>query len=281
MLSVLRWCRRVVRRGWRSAMRQVRPLLRTSAPAPAYVAAAQRRITVPALAPAPAPRERRARPQPAPRRVSDAEYIAAIKATIDLARWQALRDEWTAEGRHKFSRGYLKYFDLERWFPQAVSLARQTGLMEPGRKRVLDIGCGSGLFGYVCRHLGHDFTGLDLDNPMFVAMREVLGVPWVSEQVERGRPLPVQLTGFDVVTTISPKFHLAEIIDGKWVPFVWSGEDWEAFLSDVRTRLNPDGIYLFRFSKSEFLPPRLHELTAQARPLQPGTFVFTRHDLPG
>ena len=37
---------------------------------------------------------------------------------------------------------------------------RDLGLDLGGRKRVLDIGCGTGYFLYICRFLGHDALGI-------------------------------------------------------------------------------------------------------------------------
>ena len=267
MEGLLRWCRKKLKRGWRSATGERRDEVRPGEP--------NNR---------PAPKTgwdlgKRAEAKP-PRR-KDSDYIADIKASIDQKRWSELRDHWFNNDSHGFNHPYIKYFDVDRWLPQAVSIARRVGLMEGGRKRVFDIGCGSGLFGYTCKYLGHDITGLDIGNPMFMAMCEALGVPVVVDLVIRHKPLPAQLTGFDVVTSISAKFHVGEIIDGKAQQYVWNDDDWDYFLADVKSRLNPGGLYLFRFKRMFMLPPGLLERMARARELSPGTYLFTRDELPG
>jgi SAM-dependent methyltransferase len=64
-----------------------------------------------------------------------------------------------------------KYLDLDLWMEINLRRVRDLGLDLGGRKRVLDIGCGTGYFLYICQYLGHDVLGLDLDEePGFTEM---------------------------------------------------------------------------------------------------------------
>src|SRR5438132_824835 len=68
-----------------------------------------------------------------------------------------------------------KYLDLKTWMEINLRRVRDLGLDLGGRKRVLDIGCGTGYFLYICQYLGHHVLGLDLDEePGFRDMIELL-----------------------------------------------------------------------------------------------------------
>ncbi len=233
-----------------------------------------------------------AAPEPATRIASnvpvDAEFI---RAGIDLEQWARLRDRWAATSTGEYNPAYGKYFDIDRWLPPALKAARRTGLDEGGRKRVLDIGCGSGLFGHVCQRLGHEFVGLDIGNPMFRDMCDVLGVRFVTHVIERRVPLPEDLTGFDVVTAISTKFDRSETIAGRLRSYAWDADDWAFFLADVRSRLAPGGLFLVRRNMHKPTqaglrtiqePPQagLRTMLERGRQLDVSTFVLTRDQLP-
>jgi len=222
-----------------------------------------------------------ARPVPAPRIPRrdpiDPEFI---RAGIDFEQWGRLRDSWAATAKGGYNSAYIKYFDIDKWLPQALGLAGRADLGEGGRKRVLDIGCGSGLFGHVCQRLGHEFVGLDIGNPMFRAMCGVLDVRFVTHVIERRVPLPEDLTGFDVITAISPKFDLSELIDGKFQGYAWDADDWAFFLADLRHRLEPGGICLVRRKMRERTPAGLRAMLERGRQLDVSTFVLARDQLP-
>lgn len=268
MLGWLRWCRRTVRRGWRSMRRHLRDRVRPAARSMAK--------------PVPAPRvEVEARTAPSPKIVrTDQDYIDRIRGGIDLVRWNALRDEWAGRKGRAFNPGYHKYFDLDLWLPHVVTLMSRAGLTESGRQRILDIGCGGGLFGRACAELGHDVTGMDVGNPMFMAMCEFLGVPCRVAPVRRGEKLPGDLRDYDWITAIAPKFYLNEKIAGRMEKYNWADADWDFLLCDLRDRLRPDGRLLIRFNREESLPPGLWRRLESCRRLDRRAFILRRDDLP-
>lgn len=267
MEGLLRWCRKKLKRGWRSATGERRDEVRPGEPGNR-----------------PAPKTgwdlgRRAEAKP-PRR-KDSDYIADIRASIDQKRWSELRDHWINNDSHGFNHPYIKYFDVDRWLPQAVSIARRVGLMESGRKRVFDIGCGSGLFGYTCKYLGHDITGLDIGNPMFMAMCEALEVRCIADMILPGKRLPAELQGFDVITAVSPKFYRGEVIPGRPLDNVWDDAAWDFFLADLASRLHEDGFFFGKFNHNHELSPRMLERAKRRQFVtEPGLrFVLPRGEL--
>ena len=205
----------------------------------------------------------------------------AVLAGIDSACWQRLRAHWEDKDAKHYHENYLKYFDLERWCPQAVVVAMQAGLTEGPRRRVLDIGCGSGLLLRVCKHFGHDVVGIDVGNPMFMAMCEALEVRCVADMILPGKRLPAELQGFDVITAVSPKFYRGEVIPGRPLDNVWDDEAWDFFLADLASRLHEDGFFFGKFNHNHELSPRMLErATRRQFVTEPGLrFVLPRGEL--
>ncbi|HMR33407.1 MAG TPA: methyltransferase domain-containing protein [Geminicoccaceae bacterium] len=205
----------------------------------------------------------------------------AVLGAIDADRWQKLRAKWEDRDAQHYHENYLKYFDLERWCPQAVVVAMQAGLTEGPRRRVLDIGCGSGLLLRVCKHFGHDVVGIDVGNPMFMGMCEALEVRCIADMILPGKRLPAELQGFDVITAVSPKFYRGEVIPGRPLDNVWNDEAWDFFLADLASRLHEDGFFFGKFNHNHELSPRMLErATRRQFVTEPGLrFVLPRGEL--
>jgi SAM-dependent methyltransferase len=145
---------------------------------------------------------------------------------------------------------------------------------------MLDLGCGGGLLGRVAMHFGHDYVGTDIGNPMFMAMCEALGVKALASPVRSREPLPAELTGFDLVTSINPMFYRRELIGGRSEQFWWGDEDWDFFLRDLRSRLRPRGVYYSKFNAEEQLPPGLWRLLDRCRRFDQKSFLIRYDQLP-
>src|SRR6478672_5733501 len=123
---------------------------------------------------------------------------AKITATIDRAKFQQIYDLY---GMHDHGDECPKYLEIERWMEINLKRVRDLGLDLGGRKRVLDIGCGTGYFLYICQYLGQEALGLDLDEePGFRDMVNLLGVKRVIWRIEAYQPLPDLGHKFDVIT---------------------------------------------------------------------------------
>lgn len=129
-----------------------------------------------------------------------------------------------------------KYLDLQPWMEINLQRVRNLGLDLGGRKRVLDIGSGTGYFLYICQYLGHDVLGLDLDEePGFTEMIELLGVKRKIWRVEAYKPLPNLGPKFDVITA-----HMI-CFNGHKSDKLWKIPEWEFFLDDLTKHLVQDG----------------------------------------
>ena len=159
---------------------------------------------------------------------------AKITATIDRAKFEEIK------ARHAMDDpgdAWPKYLDIQRWMEINLTRVRDLGLDLGGRKRVLDIGCGTGYFLYICKSLGHEVLGMDLDEERgFAEMTELLGVPRVIWRVEAYEPLPDLGGKFDVIAA-----HMI-CFNGHKSDKLWKISEWEFFLDDLAAnQLVPGG----------------------------------------
>ena len=159
---------------------------------------------------------------------------AKITQTIDREKFQQIYDRYAM---HDPGDEWPKYLEIERWMEINLKRVRDLGLDLGGRKRVLDIGSGTGYFLYICQYLGHDVLGMDLDEERgFTEMVELLGVKRVIYRVEAYQPLPDLGKKFDVIAA-----HMI-CFNGHKSDKLWKIPEWEFFLDGLAERhLAPSG----------------------------------------
>jgi SAM-dependent methyltransferase len=129
-----------------------------------------------------------------------------------------------------------KYLDLHRWIEINIRRIRELDIDLSPPQRILDLGCGTGYFLYICRLLGHDVLGLDLDNlPMFAEITKLLGVRRVISCIQRFEPLPKLGQRFDLITAFLICFNNHKHAD------LWGVPEWDFFLDDLAKHLAPRG----------------------------------------
>jgi SAM-dependent methyltransferase len=160
--------------------------------------------------------------------------VAKITQTINREKFQQIYDRYAM---HDPGDEWPKYLEIERWMEINLKRVRDLGLDLGGRKRVLDIGCGTGYFLYICQYLGHDVLGLDLDEePGFRDMTDLLGVQRKIWRVEAYQPLPALGPKFDVIAA-----HMI-CFNGHKSDKLWKIPEWEFFLDDLAAnQLVPGG----------------------------------------
>jgi SAM-dependent methyltransferase len=160
--------------------------------------------------------------------------VAKITQTIDREKFQQIYDRYAMQDPGD---EWPKYLEIERWMEINLKRVRDLGLDLGGRKRVLDIGCGTGYFLYICQFLGHDALGMDLDEePGFRDMVNLLGVKRVIWRIEAYQPLPKLGGKFDVITA-----HMI-CFNGHKSDKLWKIPEWEYFLDDLAAnQLTPGG----------------------------------------
>lgn len=171
-------------------------------------------------------------------------YPLETKLFLDAAdreKFEVLRRRHSRPG---LNTQHVKYLDLEDWMRRNVKRVRNQDIRKaPPRLRVLDIGSGAGYFLHVMRCLGHEPLGLDIDaEPLFRETFDALGLPRVIHRIEAFRPLPELGAPFDLVTGHLTCFNRRS--DGTH----WGRGEWEFFLGDLSSRLNPGGKMQFELN---------------------------------
>jgi SAM-dependent methyltransferase len=187
-----------------------------------------------------------------------------VYGPIDRAAWTQLQsrfpDRPDAPRINRFS-------DIDHWLRVNIERAQDLWLDRTRPLRILDLGCGPGYFLYVCRCLGHQGLGLDIDEqPLFRETTALLGVRRVISRIEPRTPLPDLGEKFDLVTGHRVCFQKTERFGtgpGEWNE--WDRGDWQFFLDDVRNRiLKPGGRILLDFNPRadgrSFFTPELRDL---------------------
>ena len=164
-----------------------------------------------------------------------------IIRTIDQDRFENIRGKHGVENPGEEP---PKYLDLPVWIEANLKRVRDLELDVGRRRRVLDIGSGTGYFLYICRLLGHDAVGIDIDEmPMFTDMIELLGVDRRIWRVQPFVPLPDLGAPFDVITAHQICFN------GHKSDQLWGVREWDFFLTDVSRHLTHRGRLWLEFNR--------------------------------
>lgn len=167
--------------------------------------------------------------------------VDEIVRTIDHEKFEEIRARYGMENPGEEP---PKYLQLPRWIEANLGRIRNLELDLGGRKRVLDLGSGTGYFLYILGLLGHDAVGIDLDEtPMFNESVALLGVQRKVWRVTPFVPLPDLGAKFDVITA-----HMI-CFNGHKSPDLWTEREWKFFLDDLGTRLKRDGRIWFEFNR--------------------------------
>ena len=120
-----------------------------------------------------------------------------IKATLtpeqdrDAIKDQLARLDFAClRGRYSGVR-WDKYLNFEKFVPFNVRLCRQIGLHTLPPQRILDIGCGGGLFMFCARYYGHYPIGLDVENELLAAMADKFAVDRRIGPIYPFQPAPI------------------------------------------------------------------------------------------
>jgi SAM-dependent methyltransferase len=142
---------------------------------------------------------------------------------------------------------WLKYLDVDRYVPVSVSICDEAGLIGARPQRILDIGCGTGLFLYCARHLGHDGIGIDIETGVMAAMAKLLKIEREIERVLAFTPLK-RRGRFDLIVCLGTQFDHPNPTAGRTQ---WGVAEWAFFLSDLRSQLYPGGHVFLRINKGQ------------------------------
>ena len=149
--------------------------------------------------------------------------------------WRGLNVAGEAEAQRTYDAFAASYDDFthqymyERWTGRLLGKAEEAGLEG---KRLLDVGCGTGLSFIAMLDRGFEVTGCDISPQMLEQARAKVGEE-ATLLVADMRELPV-LGEFDLVWAVNDA-----------VNYLLSGEELEAALGGMRKNLAPGGVIVF------------------------------------
>lgn len=139
-----------------------------------------------------------------------------------------------------------KFLSLDFWLRENIHRALRVKLHRREPSAVLDLGCGSGLFPFVCRFFGHTAVGLDKpinycrpdEAIVYSLMTNTLQVSVNRSMIEAFTPMEVVDT-YDVITAFMICFNDHQ------QSTEWGRSEWIYFLADAASHLRPKGsLYL-------------------------------------
>jgi 2-polyprenyl-3-methyl-5-hydroxy-6-metoxy-1,4-benzoquinol methylase len=148
---------------------------------------------------------------------------------------------------------YCKYFDHYKTSLFALKRCIMLGLPFSSKKKILDLGCGFGVFGLHAKSFGHEYAGLDMwdeanvNSHLFREVFEALHPEKkrIDERIEKFQKLNKIDQKYDIITAFQICFTLFNSEQA------WDVSEWRFFLLDLDAHLLENGVILMAFSKPE------------------------------
>jgi SAM-dependent methyltransferase len=161
---------------------------------------------------------------------------------IDPAALERLQARKAQENNHDVF--WTKYLEVEKWLKLNIRYANELGLIVKPARSVLDLGCGGGFFLTVCRRLGSQVMGMDLDKDIVLnEMIALFGIKRVTWRIRAYVKLPRLRRKFDLITAFMICFNFPP--RGGY----WGVKEWDFFLNDISGHLLPHGRLLLSLNK--------------------------------
>jgi SAM-dependent methyltransferase len=135
-----------------------------------------------------------------------------------------------------------KFLYLDYWLDINLERAANLGLHQQKGLRTVDLGCGSGLFAFVCNVGGHKAMGTDLplldtespEREVYKALTLAFRIQVQRARILAFRPLPVPRE-CDLITSFMICFNNHK------QPDEWGVREWKYFVNDALDHLRPGG----------------------------------------
>jgi SAM-dependent methyltransferase len=164
--------------------------------------------------------------------------VAEIMERLAGKDFLSLKDRYPGSTWHK-------YLNLPKFVPASVKYCEVLGLIDAAPQRILDIGCGTGLFLYCAHHFGHSGVGIDIETDLMAEMAAMLGVEREIERVAAFTPLHPR-GKFNLIVCMGTQFDGA---NPSPIRRQWGLPDWNFFLADLLEQLTPDGRVFLRINR--------------------------------
>jgi SAM-dependent methyltransferase len=211
-------------------------------------------------------------------RLRSAFYFSFVKRKINWNQFNKIRQKYLINEYN--GKGPFKYFDYKKYLKINIDRVLELNLHKRPSAEIMDIGCGFGYFLFVCKKLGCEVIGVDfsegnnLETKCYSDMIDMFALKRIMHRIVKYKKLPLFEKKFDLITAFQVCFNLHNSSER------WEKEEWQFFLSDLKTYLKPDGqIYLHfnrRDSDQSFCSDSLKEyfISQGAEVLKNGHIVF-------
>jgi hypothetical protein len=163
----------------------------------------------------------------------------------------ALQEKYHADLVDFDQNGQFKYADLPYWINHKLTRAIELDLDRRDKLSILDIGTGAGHFPLICKALGHDVIGIDIDEPLYIDICNLFGIERQYSPVKRRVRLPDFGRKFDVVTAFWISFDSMYFANRERI--WWGTDDWAFLLQDLIDRqLNFPAQIRFELNKQKY-----------------------------
>jgi len=172
-------------------------------------------------------------------------YRNSVYRRIDRQGFKSLKRKYRYDEKKKYLR-------LEHEIWKHLHHAAMLNLDGAQPKRILDVGCGGGMFSVVCEILGHRVTGIDAPSDMYADMARVFKVERVVHTIRAFKSIPELNGPFDLITAFATKFDHRTGEDHsrrKNGRGLWSAAEWRFFLVDLARQMKSEGMFFFKLNK--------------------------------
>jgi hypothetical protein len=175
---------------------------------------------------------------------SSGQWLDLKALASEAARRLHVEETYTEDAR--------KYLYVDYWLRVNVLRAAGLGLHDRRPMRVLDLGAGTALFPFVCRHLGHNAEGLDrppsemdtYETVVYQGLTQQLGLPIVRAHIVGFQPLGLSHR-YDLISAFMVCFNRHKMDDE------WGRDEWRFFVDDISESLNAGGRLVLAFNPHE------------------------------
>jgi SAM-dependent methyltransferase len=153
---------------------------------------------------------------------------------------------------------YGKYLSTKKWFRRTFRNLLLLDFHKKPSQKILDLGSGACYFLIMARAFGHEVYGVDRpDIELYDKISELFHISRFYSRIESGKKIKdISESDFDLITSFMCCFY-------KHDNGVWESDDWDYFLQDIITYLNPGGrlfLSLNKFNKNHKIPPTVLNL---------------------
>jgi SAM-dependent methyltransferase len=163
--------------------------------------------------------------------IKERQFYEYMLDTFDFGKYEEIQAKYLPLKSESGALGSAKYLRLAHYMKLRYKYVIDLKLDSIQPLNILDIGCGPGHFGYICKYFGHKVIGLDLpDTTVYTDIIELLGMERICFAIRPDVPL-IETRKFDYVTAFHALFFRVNNYGERKKLF--SLDNWKFFFTDL------------------------------------------------